>query len=104
MEQVQRVNLAMTKMWSSLSHKYDSVKYNNETFVLKISAKDLAIFGDKSFGKTDPFYSVYNGDNFDKTDPSHNVYVVAFLSDESGKYKAIGQTEMLRYNPHLNWD
>src|SRR6266487_6588264 len=107
MEQVQRVNLAMTKIWSSLSHKYDCIKFNNETFVLKISAKDLTIFGYKNVGKTDSVNSVnsvYNGDNFDKADPSHYVYVVASLSDESGNYKEIGQTEMLRYNPHLNWD
>src|SRR6266487_5604825 len=94
MEQVQRVNLAMTKIWSSLSQKYDCMKFNNETFALKISAKNLAIYGNRDFAKVDPFYSVDTGD----------VYVVALLSDESGDYKEIGETEMLDDNPHLNWN
>ena len=86
---MQRVNLAMTKIWSSLSHKYDCIKFNNEKFVLKISAKDLAIFEDE---------------NSAKNDVSHYVYVVALITDDSGNYKEIGQTEMLEYNPHLNWN
>ena len=89
MEKLQRVNLAMTKIWSSLSPKSDCMEFNNETFVLKISAKDLALFEDENVGKTDS---------------SHYVFVDALLSDESGNFKEIGSTEMLEDNPHLNWD
>src|SRR6266496_1794175 len=89
MEQVQRVNKAMTNIMSSLNHKYDYIKFNNEKFVIKISAKDLAIFEDE---------------NSAKNDVSHYVYVVALITDDSGNYKEIGQTEMLEYNPHLNWN